>query len=219
MTENSAIKYVGPLLLAAVVVTAAGGTVDGANAGGNAESPTKISSCTEITEPGSYVLTKDLESDGEPCLVIDSDGVSLDGQNHSVVQNDDSSPVVGIRGTDIGVRDVFVTGGVEYRSGSGSVSRTTGSGGELFVDAERENGGTSVTVRVSDGFGSSSSSQSSSSSSVSMSSSSSSSSPSLDLSPSTLATSSVSAAIPDELLGDGELPPICGFESTDERRG
>lgn len=43
----------------------------------------EIDSCTEITEPGHYVLRRDLEASGT-CISIDADDVLLDGAGHTV---------------------------------------------------------------------------------------------------------------------------------------
>lgn len=231
MSRRNLGEYVGPLLAAAIVVSAAGVVAGGTGGGGaSADSPTRISSCTKITEPGQYVLTNDLKKGaGTPCLVINSDDVTLDGRNHSVTQPKASSVAVRITGVDVTVRNLFVTGGVEYNTGEGSTSQLSASGGELFVDAHRETiDGTTIvnkTVRVTDESSVSSSSgsfsSSSSSSSVSVSSSSSSSSvsssSSTDLTVGPLALSA-SEAIPDELLDDGTLPSICGFKQNEENK-
>ena len=215
MSTNTLRKYVGPLLIAAVVVTATGGVVDGANPGDGAGSPTKIDSCTKITEPGRYVLTSDVKGTNEPCLVVDADGVILDGKNHSVTQTDASSTAVRIKSSNVTVRNVSVTGGVEYRSGEGSVSRVSSSGGKLFVDAHRKrtSGGTSVqqTVRVSGG-----SSSSSSSSSVSVSSSSSGGSSSVNVASFRSSNRSASAAFDGAFWEDDEsFPSLCGRQWDD----
>ena len=116
---------------------------------------TPVTSCTVITSPGNYTLASDLSGDGEACLVVDSDGVTVDGDNHSVVQSDSDAVAVSVTGVNVTVRDVRVTGAVEYSSGEGSRSRTTASGGSLFINAQREptENGVAVrkTVRVSDG--------------------------------------------------------------------
>ena len=154
-------RWIGTLLVAALVASAAGGASDGNS---NTASSTQIGSCTTITDPGRYTLTSDVEGEGSPCLVIDSDGVTLDGANHSVVRRNASSLAVRITGVNVTVRNVYVAGGVEYNTGDGAISRVSASGGELFVDARRVITGdrTAVerTVRVSDGSSSVSSSSS-----------------------------------------------------------
>ena len=223
-------EYAWPLLVAAFVVSAAGAAAVGASGGGShVESAARVGSCTTITEPGHYVLANDIERDGgeEPCLVIDSDGVTLDGRNHSVVRRDASTPAVRITGVNVTVRDVVVTGGVAYSTGEGSTSRVSASGGELFVDARRKTvgGGTVVekTVRVSDVPGGSPTGDTSDAASVSVSSSSRSvqsdgRASSVDLTVSTGSPVNVSSAGFDEWpFDDGTYPSVCGFGRTDAR--
>lgn len=79
----------------------------GPNGGGQVR---EIDSCTEITEPGRYVLTEDLEASGGVCLVINADDVRLDGGGHTI-SNGTSSGATGIAVGDYsgpGVRNVAV---------------------------------------------------------------------------------------------------------------
>jgi len=51
-----------------------------------------IDSCTTITEPGQYELTRDLHSpDGETCLAIESGDVSIDGNGHSIAADTENA--------------------------------------------------------------------------------------------------------------------------------
>lgn len=53
--------------------------------------PTQIDSCTVISEPGEYDLVADLaptEMDEPACIVIDSDGVTLRGNGHTIDASD-----------------------------------------------------------------------------------------------------------------------------------
>lgn len=75
-----------------VVATAAGGATLIGNTEGQSE-PTRIETCTTISEPGTYVLTKDIENGGsdggfayisETCIQIASDDVVFDAQGHTI---------------------------------------------------------------------------------------------------------------------------------------
>ena len=189
---------------AAVGENATGSTADSEGA---ANSPTTITSCTVIRSPGTYALTDDLSGDGEACLVVRSDGVTVDGRNHSVVQSDPDAAAVSVTGVNVTVRNVRVTGAVEYSSGEGSRSRTTASGGTLLLDAQRsvtENGvAVEKSVEVSDGDASAGGGVASQRSE-------------------TPTAGTADAGVthdPDEglLTEDGSLPPICGFEQQSER--
>ncbi len=47
--------------------------------------PTQVSSCTTITQPGTYVLTEDiLQSGNDTCIEIDADDVDFDGDGHLI---------------------------------------------------------------------------------------------------------------------------------------
>ena len=52
--------------------------------GATADAPHPVGACTTVTEPGRYVLTADLESDGEACLEVVASDVILDGDGHVV---------------------------------------------------------------------------------------------------------------------------------------
>lgn len=100
---------------AVVLVTVAGAalvlsTVPGAT---SAQDHNGIDSCTTVSEPGAYELTEDIgDSDADRCLVIETDGVTLDGNGHLVdgVDRDDSFGVyVNVdEGGQITVRDLTV---------------------------------------------------------------------------------------------------------------
>ncbi|WP_435074302.1 right-handed parallel beta-helix repeat-containing protein [Halorubrum sp. HHNYT27] len=60
-----------------------GGTVLGlSTASTTAAEPTEVDRCASLTEPGEYVLTDDIETDGD-CLTI-GPGVTLDGNGHTL---------------------------------------------------------------------------------------------------------------------------------------
>lgn len=52
--------------------------------GATADAPHPVGACTTLSEPGRYVLTTDLESDGETCLEVVASDVILDGGGHVV---------------------------------------------------------------------------------------------------------------------------------------
>lgn len=75
-----------------------------------ADHVTEVDSCGDITEPGHYRLTSDLES-SETCIRIGASNVTLDGDGHTVSTTDRHSPAVEINGDHVTVTNLTVTGG------------------------------------------------------------------------------------------------------------
>lgn len=80
-----------------------------------------VSECTVIDEPGEYRLGRDLGrgdgEEGEPCIHITADDVTLDGQGHTISAGEHNVKVV-VTGDDVTVRDVRFRGdnhAMEYR--------------------------------------------------------------------------------------------------------
>ena len=80
------------VVIIVVAMAAVGATMVG-NTEGQSDGPTKIKTCTTISEPGTYVLTKDISNGGgdggfayisETCITIDSSNVVLDLQGHTI---------------------------------------------------------------------------------------------------------------------------------------
>lgn len=92
------------VLAAAVPITQAGSTQS-----------TEISSCTVIDQPGSYVLTADIEDSAKRnCVRITANDVSLDGQGHTIDSNGDGKRGIYVhneesRLSNVTVRDLIVT--------------------------------------------------------------------------------------------------------------
>ncbi|WP_435079774.1 right-handed parallel beta-helix repeat-containing protein [Halococcus sp. AFM35] len=92
--------------------------------------PTEIGSCTQITEPGRYVLTADIEnSTADQCIQIFARDVVLDGAGHTIDGVDDF-PTDGIvvfgsdGATNVTVTNATVTdwgGGIEYEASTGEI--------------------------------------------------------------------------------------------------
>jgi len=80
-------------------------SADDSDTRGDSTAPTRISSCTAITESGEYVLTEDVE-DGSPtnprtglgaCIAVRADDVTLRGNDHTVAAKSGGEPgVVGV---------------------------------------------------------------------------------------------------------------------------
>lgn len=67
-----------------VALSAGSGGAAPAVAVQEADEPTRINSCTTITEPGRYVLTRDVRNVTDTCIRIRADDVVLDGQGHTL---------------------------------------------------------------------------------------------------------------------------------------
>jgi hypothetical protein len=67
-----------------------------------AAEPTEVSDCTSISEPGTYVLTEDIDIDGD-CFELRNTDILLDGNGHTISGD----------GTGTGI---FVEGGAEVRN-------------------------------------------------------------------------------------------------------
>jgi len=88
------VRLVLSAFVALLVVTAGGpGVVAGAPAATHAttqaDDPRPIEACGTIDEPGTYTLTENLtEAPSEGCLDVRADGVTIDGDGHTIVGND-----------------------------------------------------------------------------------------------------------------------------------
>lgn len=98
----------------------------------SAQDPTRIDSCTMITNPGRYVLTTDIESsEADRCIQIKSDDVVLDGGDHAINGvGAFGSAGVRVEGTaNVTVRNANVTSwddGIRYISvKNGTIENTT----------------------------------------------------------------------------------------------
>lgn len=104
---------VGSLLLVASAVglgwAATGAAV--AQETETAQGPTEIDSCTTITEPGSYVLAADLESENGTCVEIEADDVVLDGNGHAISGGVNESDAAAFREASLAPSVVFSENG------------------------------------------------------------------------------------------------------------
>lgn len=101
-SDFDALAAVLSALLVAVSVVAGVGLAGGAP---TTPTPQPVDSCTTITEPGTYELTTDLETQqgvGDACIRISASGVVFDGGGHTVRGNGS--------GTGIGVGDCCTEG-------------------------------------------------------------------------------------------------------------
>ena len=132
-----------------------------------ADTPVPIDSCTTITRSGSYVLARDLRSDGA-CVRIRASNVILDGQGHTIEAFDpqarrghgiDIRPRLGGQLSNVTVRDVTVRG---FRNGiavqdtrASTIRRVTATGNNigLFVNGtEMLLASNTVTLNVDSGI-------------------------------------------------------------------
>ncbi|WP_162524339.1 NosD domain-containing protein [Halobellus captivus] len=123
---------------------------------GVAAAETEITSCTDITTSGTYVLGADLEKDqtgnGDACIEITADDVHLDGQGHAITGGDPiENPNYGIHvngSTNVTVTDVTVDGWDEIGHGI----RADGATDVTFRDVTASNNSYGVSVLRTDGF-------------------------------------------------------------------
>lgn len=102
-----------------------------------AQDATRIDGCTTIDDPGTYVLTSDVENGGqtpisEACIEITADGVTFDGGGHTVDGRGESHTkgvaVLGAR--DVEIRNVAVDEwheGILVEDGSATVREVNAS--------------------------------------------------------------------------------------------
>ncbi|WP_226012298.1 right-handed parallel beta-helix repeat-containing protein [Halomicrobium salinisoli] len=76
-----------------------------------AQGPTEIDSCTTITEPGSYVLSADLESENGTCIEVEADDVVLDGNGHAIAGGQNESDVAAFREASLAPSVIFSENG------------------------------------------------------------------------------------------------------------
>ena len=96
--------------------------IDGDNIGDVCDPETKISSCVVITSPGLYNLTGNITSTVNPCIKINSDNVSLEGDGHKLLGNG-SGAAISVRGNNNNIKYFFVLGfdkGIVVESGKGN---------------------------------------------------------------------------------------------------
>ncbi|PSP89306.1 hypothetical protein BRC90_05390 [Halobacteriales archaeon QS_4_69_34] len=149
------------VLVAAVAVLALGLVIVAAvaTAAPAAGAPTQINGCTTITQPGEYVLTRDItNSSADSCIEITASNVLLDGQGYTVDGVDDNGtgvaageyldhPVRNVTVTDLTVTNWQV--GIRYEDAhDGRIADTTarsnwrfapGRGGGIFLDVASNN--------------------------------------------------------------------------------
>ncbi len=130
--------------------------------------PTRLDTCTTITESGTYVLTRDVESRAETCLRITADHVTLSGGEHSIDGGAfrENTTAVAVTGSNVTVRNLSVlrwTFGVRYEDApDGAVRNVTtwrtvdgvtfaSSPGATVAGVSAENGVTGIAVVESNG--------------------------------------------------------------------
>lgn len=111
---------------------------------------TRIDSCTRITDPGTYVLTADVEDDqstrlSESCIRIATDDVVFDGNGHTIDGRGISDTRgVTATGTNVTVRNVTVSDwdrGIYYRNVSGGTIRGANATANGYgIDLDRSSG-------------------------------------------------------------------------------
>jgi len=72
-----------------------------------AQGPTEIDSCTTITDPGSYVLAADLESEDGTCIEIEADDVVLDGNGYAITGGQNETDVADFREASLAPSVIF----------------------------------------------------------------------------------------------------------------
>ncbi|WP_435154454.1 NosD domain-containing protein [Haladaptatus sp. DFWS20] len=90
--------------------------------------PTRLDSCTTITESGRYVLSGDIESPAKTCIRVNADDVVLSGAGHSVDGGvfRENTTGVAVTGANVTVRNLSVrrwTFGIRYESAPDGVVR------------------------------------------------------------------------------------------------
>lgn len=147
-----------PQLVLGIVAVMAALAVLGGGATATQEA-TPITSCTNITESGTYVLQNDVATEGEgACIGVRASDVVIDGNGHEIEGAGLPGTVgVAVRGDDVTVQDVTVTNfrtGIRFsRSRNGVVTGVTATLNEFGVQFDRSDAGTvtdSRAVRNSD---------------------------------------------------------------------
>jgi PGF-CTERM protein len=100
------------LMVLSVVALATPASAVGPGDAAGAQSSTTIDSCTVIDESGTYVLTEDISAHGT-CIEITASDVTLDGQGHTIENDNQSAAVRNVaihaNGTDGRLSNVTVT--------------------------------------------------------------------------------------------------------------
>jgi parallel beta-helix repeat protein len=130
--------------------------------------PTRLDSCSEITEPGRYVLTDDIDSRSKSCLRIEANDVVLDGDGHVVDGHTfrENTTGISVTGRNVTVRNLTAlnwTFGITYEEARAGTVRNvttwqTGDGVTISDSPKTRvehvtatNGFTGIFVRNSDG--------------------------------------------------------------------
>ncbi|SFR46459.1 right-handed parallel beta-helix repeat-containing protein [Halogeometricum limi] len=152
-------RIVATLVVALVVVGGAGAEVAYASATPvDAVEQVRLSSCTTLTTPGAYTLTRDVVSETYDCFRVESGGVVLDGGGHSVTPSDrlrvtgerlgmPTPSHVGVGVRVVGGSDVVVT---DFRFAGLDVGVVVSGASDVTVaDVDAENSATGVLVESS----------------------------------------------------------------------
>ncbi|WP_458186704.1 right-handed parallel beta-helix repeat-containing protein [Haladaptatus sp. NG-WS-4] len=105
-----AVVFVGGLLVAATTMSATAASPQAASS--LRPEPTRLDSCTTITEPGRYVLADDIDDSTEKtCLEVRADDVTIDGRDHVLdgAGSDGTDGIAVRRATNVTVRNISVT--------------------------------------------------------------------------------------------------------------
>ena len=155
IADRSTLEKIRSILLSTMMVLSvvALGTV---GSSGVVAAETELTSCTDITSSGTYVLgadlTKDQTGNGDACIEITADDVHLDGQGHTVTGGTPIEiPNYGIHvngSTNVTVADVTVDGWDEIGHGI----RADGATDVTFRDVTATNNSYGVSVLRTDGF-------------------------------------------------------------------
>jgi len=144
--------------------------VTGGQAAAQTGSATEISSCTNVTTSGTYVVTGDVSTDTEgTCISVQAADVVLDGQGHEIEGGGyPESTAIEVTADNVTVRNVVVTNfnqGVYFsRATDGRVANVTarlndvgigyrtGSDGEIVDSTAYDNGGIGIYSFGTDGL-------------------------------------------------------------------
>lgn len=111
-----------PILLLAAVIAAPLGAAEG---------KIPIWMPTIITQPGYYLLTRDISGSAGPVISIPADGVTLDLNGHTIGQTSMTAPAIDIGGATGGTKGIVIQGGKVQGGLHGIVS--SGPGDEMPI--------------------------------------------------------------------------------------